>query len=94
LENYTRREVAPNWLSVWFYVLVARIFGFTFGIKLLEQGEERSQLVYAEVAGSIPEIVTILADEESHEEELLGMLDEERLHYIGSVILGLNNAPD
>lgn len=50
------------------------------------------RLLYAEVSGSIPEIVTILADEELHEEELLEMLDEERLHYIGSVVLGLNDA--
>lgn len=92
LAKYTRREVAPNWLSVWFYVLVARILGFTFGIKLLEQGEERSQLVYKEVASSIPEIPAILATEEEHEDELLGMLDEERLRYIGSVVLGLNDA--
>jgi len=92
LKRYTRRDIAPNWLAVWFYVLVARLLGFTFGIKLLEKGEERSQIVYTEVARSLPEMTSILADEEAHEEELLGMLDEERLRYIGSVVLGLNDA--
>lgn len=92
LKTYTRREAAPSWLVIWFYVLVARVFGFTFGIKLLEQGEERAQHNYTEVAGLIPEIAAILAKEEEHEDELLGMLDEERLHYIGSVVLGLNDA--
>ncbi|HAE59868.1 MAG TPA: rubrerythrin family protein, partial [Anaerolineae bacterium] len=31
-------------------------------------------------------------DEEEHEEKLLEMLDEERLRYAGSVVLGLNDA--
>jgi hypothetical protein len=34
----------------------------------------------------------VLADEEKHEEELMGMLDEESLRYAGSVVLGLNDA--
>ena len=58
----------------------------------MEQGEEKAQLAYAELARTIPEAAIILAEEEVHEQELLGMLDEERLHYIGSVVLGLNDA--
>lgn len=91
-KKYTQQDVKPAWLSVWFYVLVARIFGFTFAIKLMELGEEKAQLTYAEIAQSFPEATAILADEEEHEEKLLGMLDEERLHYIGSVVLGLSDA--
>lgn len=34
----------------------------------------------------------ILEDEEKHEQELLDMLDEERLEYVGSMVLGLNDA--
>jgi VIT1/CCC1 family predicted Fe2+/Mn2+ transporter len=34
----------------------------------------------------------ILADEESHERDLIALLDEERLKYVGSVVLGLNDA--
>jgi VIT1/CCC1 family predicted Fe2+/Mn2+ transporter len=34
----------------------------------------------------------VLADEERHEDELMGMLDEESLRYAGSVVLGLNDA--
>jgi vacuolar iron transporter family protein len=74
------------------YGLVARVLGFTFAIKLMEQGEEKAQLAYAELARTIPEAAIILAEEEVHEQELLGVLDEERLHYIGSVVLGLNDA--
>ena len=91
-KKYTQQDVSPNWPLVWLYGLVARVLGFTFAIKLMEQGEEKAQLAYAELARTIPEAAIILAEEEVHEQELLGMLDEERLHYIGSVVLGLNDA--
>lgn len=91
-KKYTQQDVAPNWFVVWFYVIIARIFGFTFGIKLMEQGEEAAQATYDEIAKSIPEAQKVRDDEEEHEEKLLGMLDEERLRYAGSVVLGLNDA--
>lgn len=91
-KKYTQRDVAPNRLLVWLYGLVARVLGFTFAIKLLEQGEDKAQIAYAELAKSIPEAASILAEEAEHEEQLLSLLDEERLHYVGSVVLGLNDA--
>jgi len=91
-KEYTRQDVSPNWLQVWLYVLFARVLGFTFAIKLMEQGEEKAQLTYAEITGSFPEAAGILAEEAEHEERLLAMLDEERLRYVGSVVLGLNDA--
>jgi VIT1/CCC1 family predicted Fe2+/Mn2+ transporter len=91
-KHYTRQDFAPNRLQVWFFAVIARVLGFTFAIKLLEQGEERAQLAYAEIASSIPEAATILAEEETHEAQLLGLLDEERLRYVGSIVLGLNDA--
>ena len=40
----------------------------------------------------LPEARAILADERRHEAELTEMLDEERLQYVGSMVLGLNDA--
>jgi VIT1/CCC1 family predicted Fe2+/Mn2+ transporter len=91
-KKYTKQDVSPKWPLVWFYVLVARLFGFTFGVKLMERGEESAQVNYAEIAKFIPEAVKIHHEEEVHEERLLEMLDEERLRYAGSVVLGLNDA--
>ena len=34
----------------------------------------------------------ILKDEEEHEEKLIQMIDEEKLQYVGSMVLGLNDA--
>ncbi len=91
-KNYTGQEITPKWFHVWFYTIISRVFGFTFGAKLMEMGEEKAQVNYAQLAEAIPEITQIHADEKRHEGELLNMLDEERLHYAGSVVLGLNDA--
>ncbi|MFN8411526.1 MAG: VIT1/CCC1 transporter family protein [Anaerolineales bacterium] len=91
-KEYTQEEVQPRWFFVWFYYLVSLIFGFTFGIKLMEMGEETAQKNYAAVIPVIPEAVKYQNEEDAHEKQLITMLDEERLQYAGSVVLGLNDA--
>jgi VIT1/CCC1 family predicted Fe2+/Mn2+ transporter len=91
-KGYTGREVKPDFFGLWFYYLVSRVLGITFGIKLMEMGEEKAQGNYSELKGIVPEIERWIDDENSHEEALIGMLDEERLRYAGSVVLGLNDA--
>ncbi|MBU0672511.1 MAG: VIT1/CCC1 transporter family protein [Candidatus Margulisbacteria bacterium] len=89
---YSGGDVAPSRFKIWWYVSIARIFGVTFGIKLMESGEEGAQAAYGEIAKVIPEADSIKNDENQHENELIAMIDEERLKYIGSVVLGLNDA--
>jgi len=91
-KKYTERDIKPNMWDVWKYYLISRFFGFTFGIRLMEKGEEKAQENYALLKGKVPEIDNWIHEEEVHEEKLLAMLDEERLRYAGSVVLGLNDA--
>ncbi len=91
-KKYTNQDVQPDWFSVWFYYLVSILFGFTFGIKLMERGEERAQENYAGVSDLIPEAIKFQQEEDVHEQQLINMLDEERLRYAGSIVLGLNDA--
>ena len=91
-KKYTQQDIKPNMWDVWKYFLISRIFGFTFGIKLMERGEERDQENYGQHKGKIPNIEKWIHEEEVHEQKLLAMLDEERLRYAGSVVLGLNDA--
>ncbi|MDX9866179.1 MAG: VIT1/CCC1 transporter family protein [Anaerolineaceae bacterium] len=91
-KSYTGREAKPNKLKITFFFWLSRIFGLTFGIKLMEKGEEKAQEVYAALPQDIPEIKQIMAEEEMHENELLDRLDEESLKYAGSMVLGLNDA--
>jgi VIT1/CCC1 family predicted Fe2+/Mn2+ transporter len=86
------RKVRPDHVRVEFYVLVARLFGLTFGVKLMEKGEERAQGVYAGLEAIYPQLRLVREDEEKHEHALLGMLNDERLSYVGSVVLGLSDA--
>jgi len=91
-KKYTNEEVQPRWFFVWFYTTVSLLFGFTFGVKLMEQGEKAAQGNYEGVAKEIPEAAKYQHEENTHEEQLINMLDEERLQYAGSVVLGLNDA--
>ncbi len=91
-KKYTGLEVVPDAFRIWYYYLLARILGITFAIKLMEGIERRAQKVYHEIGDVVPEVNEIITREESHEKQLIGLLDEERLRYMGSVVLGLNDA--
>ena len=91
-KGYTELEMKPNRFKVFKYKTLAFLFGFTFAVKLMEKGEEIAQKEYELVAEEVPESVQIRAQEEEHEAALLAMLDEERLQYVGSMVLGMNDA--
>ena len=91
-KKYTGIEMKPQKFKIFRYKLMARIFGFTFAVKLMENGEEAAQGEYGLVAEEVEESVFIRQQEEEHEATLLEMLDEESLQYVGSMVLGLNDA--
>ncbi|MFP4385470.1 MAG: VIT1/CCC1 transporter family protein [Spirochaetia bacterium] len=93
LKKHTGKSVKPNWIKIFYYSTLISIFGMTFGFKLMERGEKAAQEVdYMEMDRWIPEIKDVMKDEEAHEHELLNMINEESLKYVGSVVLGLNDA--
>jgi VIT1/CCC1 family predicted Fe2+/Mn2+ transporter len=91
-KEYTKKDVELSRFNLWKYYLISKIFGITFGIKLMEKGEERAQVSYDELSKFIPEAKAIEEDENKHENELISLIDEERLKYVGSMVLGLNDA--
>jgi vacuolar iron transporter family protein len=91
-KQYTHQDVAPGTPRIWFYYLIARVFGITFAIKLMEGVERRAQSYDTSLVDTIPEIQTILEHERTHERELIALIDEDRLKYMGAVVLGLNDA--
>ena len=91
-KGYTGTEMKPKRAKILKYTLLAKILGFTFAVKLMERGEEIAQEKYELIAKEVPESVRIREQEEEHEASLLAMLDEERLHYVGSMVLGLSDA--
>lgn len=90
--QYTRTDVTPNFLMVFIYRSLAFLFGITFAIKIMERNEESAEMVYENISDMIPEARGIMHEEEEHEKALMELIDEERLKYIGSMVLGLNDA--
>jgi len=82
-KKHTGRDIAPSRLRVYFYYWIARVLGLTFGIKLMERGEEAAQKKYGAIESAVPGAAAIARDEEVHEKKLIGMLDEEKLRYVG-----------
>ncbi|MDF2505373.1 MULTISPECIES: VIT1/CCC1 transporter family protein [Clostridium] len=94
IRSYTNVEVSVNRIRVWFYYIAAKIFGFTFAVKQMEgrENEVVRGYSYEKLAGSFPKLSKVAEEEEKHELLLLDMLDEERLKYVGAIVLGLNDA--
>ena len=91
-QSYTNEDIKPNKLKIFKYTMIARLFGFTFAVKLMEHGELDAQKEYESIANEVPESTRIQEQEKEHEEALLQMLDEEKLQYVGSMVLGMNDA--
>jgi VIT1/CCC1 family predicted Fe2+/Mn2+ transporter len=91
-KKISNTEVKPNYFKVLFSVLMARVLGLTFSIKLLEKEEVAGATEYAEFDVVVPGAAQLGKDEEEHEDSLAGMLKEDFLSYVGSIVLGLNDA--
>jgi len=91
-KKFSGQDVEPNKLKIWFYSVISLLLGFTFAVKLMEGGEQEAQIAYEKVSALGDEVTAVVNDEEEHEQALLTLLDEERLQYTGSIVLGLNDA--
>jgi len=91
-KEYTGEDVKPDRLKIWVYYLISRILGLTFGIKLMERGEEQAQETYQEISKVVPAAKDIAREEDEHEKQLINLIDEERLKYTGDIVRGMNVA--
>ncbi|MCS7117588.1 MAG: VIT1/CCC1 family protein [Thaumarchaeota archaeon] len=84
-------------LRLFFILLLRKLMGIVFVIKLLERHESevvaRYRRVLERLDGDLREKVEeFLRDEEVHEKSLMSQLDEPVLKYIGFVALGLSDS--
>ncbi len=91
-KSYTNKNLKPSKLSIFWFKILTVVMGFTFVVKTMQKKESLAQVGYEKMKQELPEAARILDDERRHEKELYNMLDEERLHYIGAMVLGLNDA--
>lgn len=90
--KYTNKILKVKNFKILYYRIISAVLGYTFALKLMEKGEINANTIYSELEKEIPEAHQIALDEARHEEQLLGLLQEERLKYVGSMVLGLNDA--
>lgn len=91
-KRYTGKDSSPNMLRVAWLKFVGLLLGFTFVLKRLQQDESATIKVYKAFEAELPEAGRIVEEEKAHEAALIDMLDEERLQYVGAMVLGLNDA--
>lgn len=91
-KNITKKNLKPSRISILWFKILTVVMGFTFVVKIMQKKESLAQAGYEKMQKELPEAAKILDDERRHEKELYNMLDEERLHYIGAMVLGLNDA--
>lgn len=91
-KTITQEDCLPDGVKVFVYVFISRVFGLNFGLKLMESGEGLAQDAYDRLKEISPQMETIIKDEEKHESELIDLINEERLKYVSSIVLGLNDA--
>lgn len=92
LRRLTGLDVQPRQWRLRVFYWFARCFGLTFALKLMEAGEQRAQANYKAHLVQVPALEQIFKDEAEHEDKLIAMIREEHLDYVGSVVLGLNDA--
>lgn len=91
LKEYTNVDVKPDHWRIAKYYWLARLLGITFAIKLMESSEDNAHRDYAKYT-DCEDLQRLSHEEEAHEEKLIELINEERLEYMGSVVLGLNDA--
>ena len=91
-KKITKKNLKPNMFRILWFKILTVVMGFTFVVKTMQKKENLAQHGYEKMQEELPEAAKMLEDERRHEKELYNMLDEERLHYIGAMVLGLNDA--
>ena len=61
-------------------------------IQMFERVEDFGVRELTQITSEIPEANDIILQEEEHENQLITLVDEERLKYVGAMVLGLNDA--
>lgn len=92
LKKITGKDIKQNRGTISRFITLAKIFGLSFALRLLEREESQTADYYESIEKDYPGIAKIKADEIRHEVELIGILKDKRLDYAGAIVLGLNDA--
>jgi len=92
LKKYTQKDIKADKVKVFIYSLLTKLFGLTFGLKLMESREQSAGANYGIHIDKLPELKQIEVEENEHEQKIISMISERKIHFVGSIVLGLNDA--
>jgi VIT1/CCC1 family predicted Fe2+/Mn2+ transporter len=97
LKLSSKKEFSVNPLEIFIVKLMRIVLGLTFVAKFLELKEKSAIAGYTEFLKGAESKVkskakSIIAEETGHEHSMRGLIKEERVAFISSIILGLNDA--
>ena len=90
------KEVRVSPLKIGCLKLMRKVLGLTFTAKFLERNERDAVQRYTAYAEQAPpemkaRLEQIINHETHHEQELIGQIQEERVKFLGSMVLGVND---
>lgn len=91
-ESKTGVKVKPDKWRLYRTYFMARFLGLAFALKLMESREGTGAENYSRQAKYFPEAAEFAKEEGEHERAILKMLEGGNLTFVGSVVLGLNDA--
>lgn len=91
-----QKKFSVSLLIVWKFILMRKVLGLTFIAKFLESAERKTIDAYNEFLKTVePELAAqikkIVEHEEEHEDKFINQIKEEKVQFIGSIVLGLND---
>ncbi len=91
-----KKGFAVSRLQITIFKLIRAIFGLTFTAKFLEGREKEMIQKYTTFLNAVDqplqeEIKKIIAHEKEHEQKFISQIKEDRIDFMGNIVLGLND---
>ena len=93
LRELTGELVTENAGKVARYVFLAKRLGYNFALRKLQKGEAKRVKHYRKLQDHNPDgFASIIVDEEKNKKDMVELIDKKELEYVGSIVLGMNDA--
>jgi VIT1/CCC1 family predicted Fe2+/Mn2+ transporter len=91
-KEYTGVDTKPNRFKVVFYYLLNKLLGHTFALKTMTRVERREQTEYSQISMTIETVAEVFKEEHRHENDLMSLIDDDRLQHTSEMVRGFNIA--
>jgi VIT1/CCC1 family predicted Fe2+/Mn2+ transporter len=91
-KEYTGVDTKPYRFKVIFYNLLIKLLGHTFALKTMTRVERREQTAYSRISKTVETAVKVFKEEHRHENDLISLIDDDRLQHTSEMVRGFNIA--